>query len=30
MDDRMSSQSEGEYAKTLQNYYKAMRLEIDP
>jgi hypothetical protein len=26
----MSAQSEGEYAKTLQNYYKAMCLEIDP
>jgi len=26
----MSAQSEGEYAKDLQNYYEAMRLEIDP
>lgn len=26
----MSAQSEGEYAEALQNYYKAMRLEIDP
>nr|YP_009560125.1 conserved hypothetical chloroplast protein ycf3 [Vandenboschia speciosa]AZZ71250.1 conserved hypothetical chloroplast protein ycf3 [Vandenboschia speciosa] len=28
--DGMSAQSEGEYAEALQNYYKAMRLEIDP
>nr|YP_009948583.1 photosystem I assembly protein Ycf3 [Sphaeropteris brunoniana]YP_010395681.1 hypothetical chloroplast RF34 [Cyathea lepifera]QOH97763.1 photosystem I assembly protein Ycf3 [Sphaeropteris brunoniana]UQJ73756.1 hypothetical chloroplast RF34 [Cyathea lepifera] len=27
--DGMSAQSEGEYAEALQNYYKAMRLEID-
>nr|YP_010265849.1 photosystem I assembly factor I [Botrychium ternatum]UHY94418.1 photosystem I assembly factor I [Botrychium ternatum] len=27
---RMSAQSEGEYAEASQNYYKAMRLEIDP
>jgi len=26
----MSAQSEGNYAETLQNYYEAMRLEIDP
>jgi tetratricopeptide (TPR) repeat protein len=26
----MLDQFEGEYAKALQNYYKAMRLEIDP
>jgi tetratricopeptide (TPR) repeat protein len=26
----MSSQSEGEYAEALQNYYEAMRLETDP
>lgn len=26
---RMSAQSEGEYAEALQNYYEAMRLEID-
>lgn len=26
----MSAQSEGEYAEALQNYYEAMRLEIDP
>jgi tetratricopeptide (TPR) repeat protein len=26
----MSAQSEGEYAEALQNYYQAMRLEIDP
>nr|YP_009472681.1 photosystem I assembly protein Ycf3 [Codium arenicola]ARO74356.1 photosystem I assembly protein Ycf3 [Codium arenicola] len=25
----MSAQSEGEYAEALQNYYEAMRLEID-
>nr|YP_009379806.1 photosystem I assembly protein Ycf3 [Taxodium distichum]YP_009714154.1 photosystem I assembly protein Ycf3 [Taxodium mucronatum]QGJ04571.1 photosystem I assembly protein Ycf3 [Taxodium distichum var. imbricarium]QQV68907.1 photosystem I assembly protein Ycf3 [Taxodium sp. 'Zhongshanshan']QYB21831.1 photosystem I assembly protein Ycf3 [Microbiota decussata]QGJ04488.1 photosystem I assembly protein Ycf3 [Taxodium mucronatum]QGJ04654.1 photosystem I assembly protein Ycf3 [Taxodium distichum] len=28
--DGMSAQSEGEYAEALQNYYEAMRLEIDP
>nr|YP_005352947.1 hypothetical chloroplast RF34 [Mankyua chejuensis]ADZ47979.1 hypothetical chloroplast RF34 [Mankyua chejuensis]AJJ48609.1 photosystem I assembly protein Ycf3 [Mankyua chejuensis] len=28
--DGMSAQSEGEYAEALQNYYKAMRLEVDP
>nr|YP_010377604.1 photosystem I assembly protein ycf3 [Diplopterygium chinense]QYC92966.1 photosystem I assembly protein ycf3 [Diplopterygium chinense] len=28
--DGMSAQSEGEYAEASQNYYKAMRLEIDP
>ena len=27
---RMSAQSEGEYAEALQNYYEAMRLEMDP
>jgi tetratricopeptide (TPR) repeat protein len=27
---RMSAQAEGEYAEALQNYYEAMRLEIDP
>lgn len=27
---RMSAQSEGEYAEALQNYYEAMRPEIDP
>jgi tetratricopeptide (TPR) repeat protein len=26
----MSSQLEGEYAESLQNYYEAMRLETDP
>lgn len=26
----MSAQSEGEYAEALQNYYEAMRLEMDP
>jgi tetratricopeptide (TPR) repeat protein len=26
----MSTQSEGEYAEALQNYYEAMRLETDP
>ncbi|MCD9637600.1 hypothetical protein HAX54_020977, partial [Datura stramonium] len=26
----MSAQSEGNYAEALQNYYAAMRLEIDP
>lgn len=26
----MSAQSEGEYAEALQNYYEAMRPEIDP
>uniref|UniRef100_A0A3Q7GIZ9 Uncharacterized protein n=1 Tax=Solanum lycopersicum TaxID=4081 RepID=A0A3Q7GIZ9_SOLLC len=26
----MSAQSEGNYVKALQNYYEAMRLEIDP
>ncbi|KAL9378175.1 hypothetical protein Peur_029510 [Populus x canadensis] len=26
----MSSQSEGNYAEALQNYYEAMRLEINP
>jgi tetratricopeptide (TPR) repeat protein len=26
----MSAQSEGEYAEALQNYYQAMRLEVDP
>ena len=25
----MSAQSEGNYAEALQNYYEAMRLEID-
>ena len=25
----MSAQSEGEYAEALQNYYQALRLEID-
>nr|AJE71392.1 hypothetical chloroplast RF34 [Ginkgo biloba]APZ75829.1 photosystem I assembly protein Ycf3 [Ginkgo biloba]ARX11475.1 photosystem I assembly protein Ycf3 [Ginkgo biloba]ARX11560.1 photosystem I assembly protein Ycf3 [Ginkgo biloba]ARX11645.1 photosystem I assembly protein Ycf3 [Ginkgo biloba] len=28
--DGMSAQSEGEYAEALQNYYEAMRPEIDP
>ena len=28
--DGMSAQAEGEYAEALQNYYEAMRLEIDP
>nr|ATL62374.1 photosystem I assembly protein Ycf3 [Amphidasya ambigua] len=28
--DGMSAQSEGNYAEALQNYYEAMRLEIDP
>nr|UFK63134.1 hypothetical chloroplast RF34 [Osmunda mildei] len=28
--DGMSAQSEGEYAEASQNYYNAMRLEIDP
>nr|YP_010711696.1 photosystem I assembly factor I [Corydalis heterocarpa]YP_010712139.1 photosystem I assembly factor I [Corydalis speciosa]WDA92351.1 photosystem I assembly factor I [Corydalis heterocarpa]WDA92794.1 photosystem I assembly factor I [Corydalis speciosa]WDA93253.1 photosystem I assembly factor I [Corydalis platycarpa] len=28
--DGMSAQSEGHYAEALQNYYEAMRLEIDP
>jgi tetratricopeptide (TPR) repeat protein len=28
--DGMSAQSEGEYAEALQNYYEAMRLEVDP
>nr|YP_010448257.1 photosystem I assembly protein Ycf3 [Symbiochloris sp. SG-2018]UTQ75738.1 photosystem I assembly protein Ycf3 [Symbiochloris sp. SG-2018] len=28
--DGMSAQSEGEYAEALQNYYQALRLEIDP
>lgn len=27
--DGMSAQAEGEYAEALQNYYEAMRLEID-
>ena len=27
--DGMSAQSEGEYAEALQNYYEAMRLEVD-
>ena len=26
----MSTQSEGNYMKALQNYYEAIRLEIDP
>ena len=26
----MSAQSEGNFAEALQNYYEAMRLEIDP
>ncbi|PHT72309.1 Photosystem I assembly protein Ycf3 [Capsicum annuum] len=26
----MSAQSEGNYVEALQNYYEAMRLEIDP
>jgi hypothetical protein len=26
----MSAQAEGEYAEALQNYYQALRLEIDP
>nr|UCU09565.1 hypothetical chloroplast RF34 [Cycas bifida] len=29
-DGVMSAQSEGEYAEALQNYYEAMRPEIDP
>nr|QVX30586.1 photosystem I assembly protein Ycf3 [Camoensia scandens]UWV19068.1 hypothetical chloroplast RF34 [Camoensia scandens] len=28
--DGMSAQSEGNYAEALQNYYEAMRLEVDP
>ena len=28
--DGMSAQAEGEYAEALQNYYEAMRLEMDP
>nr|YP_009571687.1 photosystem I assembly protein Ycf3 [Portulaca grandiflora]QBC69275.1 photosystem I assembly protein Ycf3 [Portulaca grandiflora]UOX27383.1 hypothetical chloroplast RF34 [Portulaca grandiflora] len=28
--DGMSAQSEGNYAEALQNYFEAMRLEIDP
>jgi len=28
--DGMSAQAEGEYAEALQNYYEALRLEIDP
>nr|UPT48357.1 photosystem I assembly protein Ycf3 [Juniperus seravschanica] len=28
--DGVSAQSEGEYAEALQNYYEAMRPEIDP
>jgi len=28
--DGMSAQSEGEYAEALQNYYEALRLEVDP
>jgi tetratricopeptide (TPR) repeat protein len=28
--DGMSAQSEGEYAEALQNYYEAIRLEVDP
>nr|YP_008994563.1 hypothetical chloroplast RF34 [Pelargonium alternans]AGV02992.1 hypothetical chloroplast RF34 [Pelargonium alternans] len=28
--DGMSAQSEGNYAEALQNYYEAMRLEMDP
>lgn len=28
--DGMSAQSEGEYAEALQNYYQALRLEVDP
>lgn len=27
--DGMSAQAEGEYAEALQNYYEAMRLEVD-
>ncbi|MFS8001522.1 Photosystem I assembly protein Ycf3 [Helianthus anomalus] len=26
----MSAQSEGNYVEALQNYYEAMRLEVDP
>nr|QWZ46452.1 hypothetical chloroplast RF34 [Afzelia bipindensis] len=29
-DGAMSAQSEGNYAEALENYYEAMRLEIDP
>nr|YP_009742442.1 Ycf3 [Blepharis ciliaris]QID90651.1 Ycf3 [Blepharis ciliaris] len=29
-DGVMAAQSEGNYAEALQNYYEAMRLEIDP
>jgi tetratricopeptide (TPR) repeat protein len=28
--DGMSAQAEGEYAEALQNYYQALRLEVDP
>jgi len=28
--DGMSAQAEGEYAEALQNYYQALKLEIDP
>lgn len=28
--DGMTAQAEGEYAEALQNYYQALRLEIDP
>ena len=28
--DGMTAQAEGEYAEALQNYYRALRLEIDP
>jgi tetratricopeptide (TPR) repeat protein len=28
--DGMSAQSEGEYAEALQNYYEALKLELDP
>ena len=28
--DGMSAQAEGEYAEALQNYYEALRLEVDP
>jgi tetratricopeptide (TPR) repeat protein len=28
--DGMSAQAEGEYAEALQNYYQALKLELDP
>lgn len=28
--DGLAAQSEGEYAEALQNYYEALRLEVDP